>query len=317
MIELKYRRDDIAHRTAEAAFYGTSFSPEKRGERIRQDYVNEITEVIEKYGKFATPENEAELTADLERYRVKYLELLKNYLYSHANVLSWAITGPSNFPVQRNEKRGRWADNHMNKLLEYRKKARERLDRKYDLRIIAHAPISADDDEAIDKLQAKIDQAEKLQKIMADCNKIIRSKKLSDDEKVAQVAATLGQPPEQVKAEIMNPDADYMGRVGFHRWQLSNNNANIRRMKQRIEQLQRERSKPESGPIKYDGLEIIENKDENRLQLIFDGKPSPEIRQWLKGRGFRWAPSQGAWQRQLNGNARAVVQMFIKEFYSN
>jgi hypothetical protein len=88
-------------------------------------------------------------------------------------------------------------------------------------------------------------------------------------------------------------------------------------MKQRIEQLQRERSKPESGPIKYDGLEIIENKDENRLQLIFDGKPSPEIRQWLKGRGFRWAPSQGAWQRQLNGNARAVVQMFIKEFYSN
>lgn len=316
MINLQYSKDDIELKTAVNAFYGTSFNPERRGERIRQEYVSEIDEMVERFGAFVTPENEAELQADLERYRAKYLKLLKNYLYSHANVLSWAITGPSNFPVSRNEKRSRWADNHMNKLLEYRTKARERLDRKYNPRIIANAPISADDDEAIDKLQAKIDQAEQAQEAMRSCNKIIRSKKLTDDEKAMQIGEILGKSPERVKETIMNPAADYMGRVGFHGWQLSNNNANIRRMKQRIEQIKREQQKPEVEPVKCDGLEVIENKDENRLQLIFNGKPNADVRQWLKRRGFRWAPSQGAWQRQLNNNARYVVDEFLKEFYS-
>ena len=45
------------------------------------------------------------------------------------------------------------------------------------------------------------------------------------------------------------------------------------------------------------------NEGENRLQLFFDEKPTEEQRQELKHNGFKWAPSQGAWQRQLNRNA--------------
>ena len=37
-----------------------------------------------------------------------------------------------------------------------------------------------------------------------------------------------------------------------------------------------------------------------RVQLVFDGKPDNETRDLLKKNGFKWAPSQGAWQRQLN-----------------
>ena len=39
------------------------------------------------------------------------------------------------------------------------------------------------------------------------------------------------------------------------------------------------------------------------MQLIFDEKPSEEQRSKLKSWGFRWSPSNKAWQRQLNGNA--------------
>ena len=45
------------------------------------------------------------------------------------------------------------------------------------------------------------------------------------------------------------------------------------------------------------------NKEENRLQVFFDEKPDEEKGTELKKGGFRWSPTAGAWQRQLNGNA--------------
>jgi hypothetical protein len=41
----------------------------------------------------------------------------------------------------------------------------------------------------------------------------------------------------------------------------------------------------------------------NRLQLFFNEKPNEIEQRQLMFFGFKWAPSQGAWQRQLNGNA--------------
>ena len=49
--------------------------------------------------------------------------------------------------------------------------------------------------------------------------------------------------------------------------------------------------------------EVVGNREENRIQFIFDGKPSEEIRRILKSNGFRWALSQEAWQRKMSGNA--------------
>ena len=46
------------------------------------------------------------------------------------------------------------------------------------------------------------------------------------------------------------------------------------------------------------------------MQLIFEEKPDANQRQELKSNGFKWAPSQGAWQRQLNQNAiRAAARL--------
>jgi hypothetical protein len=39
------------------------------------------------------------------------------------------------------------------------------------------------------------------------------------------------------------------------------------------------------------------------LQLFFDEKPTEQQRAQLKSNGFKWAPSQDAWQRQLTDNA--------------
>ena len=88
---------------------------------------------------------------------------------------------------------------------------------------------------------------------------------------------------------------------------LSNNNANIRRVRQRIEELS---SRSEFAGWTFPGGEAKINEAENRLQLFFEEKPDADQRQELKSNGFKWAPSQGAWQRQLNQNAiRAAARI--------
>lgn len=95
--------------------------------------------------------------------------------------------------------------------------------------------------------------------------------------------------------------------VPFPSYLLTNNNANIRRVRQRIEELSH---KAEFVGWTFPGGEAKVNEAENRLQLIFAEKPDADTRQALKSEGFKWAPSQGAWQRQLNQNAiRAAARL--------
>jgi len=59
-------------------------------------------------------------------------------------------------------------------------------------------------------------------------------------------------------------------------------------------------------------VRIITNTVYNRLQLVFPTRPNPEIIVALKSRGFKWAPSQSAWQRQLTPNALNAFERSIR-----
>jgi hypothetical protein len=83
---------------------------------------------------------------------------------------------------------------------------------------------------------------------------------------------------------------------------LSNNSAEIRRIKQKIEQLSK-LDNTEAETTIFNGGKLVINTEVNRVQFLFDGKPGEEIRALLKSCGFRWAPSEGAWQRQRTWNA--------------
>lgn len=54
-----------------------------------------------------------------------------------------------------------------------------------------------------------------------------------------------------------------------------------------------------------------------RLQLLFDGKPQEEARNALKAAAFKWAPSVGAWQRQLTDNAIRAAKQIISDHFSS
>lgn len=80
-------------------------------------------------------------------------------------------------------------------------------------------------------------------------------------------------------------------------WQLSNRNAEIRRLRQRIAALQRV-DRMEHVEIDFEGGQIVTNEDVNRVQILFDAKPDKEVRSKLKSNGSRWSPREKAWQAQ-------------------
>lgn len=56
------------------------------------------------------------------------------------------------------------------------------------------------------------------------------------------------------------------------------------------------------------GFNVERNSDLNRLQLKFGDIPDPDVRKVLKSNGFRWSPSNKAWQRQSGSNAEASLK---------
>jgi hypothetical protein len=161
--------------------------------------------------------------------------------------------------------------------------------------------ISADDDLAVEKLTKKLEGLESQQATMKAVNAYFRKHKTLDGcpeltpEQAEKLKADMAQSWHLDKSK---PYPAYL---------LSNNNANIRRVRQRIEELS---SRSEFAGWTFPGGEAKINEAENRLQLIFEEKPDADQRQELKSNGFKWAPSQGAWQRQLNQNAiRAAARI--------
>lgn len=155
--------------------------------------------------------------------------------------------------------------------------------------------ISSDDPEAVTKLKDKLDKLQNYQNRMKTVNAYYRKNGTMkgfegiSDEKASEI-------DEGVKNSYSWITAPYAP------YQLSNNNAEINRLKKRIAALERRKEVGFAG-WEFEGGKAVPNTDENRLQLFFDEIPSEEQRGVLKSNGFRWSRYNKAWQRQLNANA--------------
>lgn len=178
------------------------------------------------------------------------------------------------------------ADNAMRRGVEESKRANELASRAAS---IGTGGISSDDPDAISKLRAELAACERQQ---ADMKAQNAAWKAQGNKPGRQADGTWVDPP--------NPS-----------YRLTNNNANIRRIQKRIAQLEQNATR-EHKEIEYaNGVKLIQNVEENRLQIIFPGKPDEDTRKKLKSYGFRWSPTFGAWQRQLSNAAIYAAKNFV------
>lgn len=222
----------------------------------------------------------------LDRYARKLADNLNSRNAIDADVPSILISGGGNFPTARKEKQNAARDKNMGEYMEIK----GLLDK---MRSVGRGGISADDGLAVEKLTAKLAGLEQAQELMKTVNAYYRKHETLDGcpslspERISEMKESMarGWP---------------MKRAPYPPYALTNNNANIHRVRQRLEELQ---NRSKFAGWTFHGGEAKINEGENRLQLLFDEKPSEDQRRALKGEGFKWAPSQSAWQRQLNQNA--------------
>jgi len=160
--------------------------------------------------------------------------------------------------------------------------------------------VRSEDPDAVTQLQTKIAAAEKLQAMMKAANLIVRNRRRSDDEKVAQLVADCGLRDTSAR-ELLKPD--FAGRVGFPDYRLTNNGANIRRMQQRLRGLANESGRA-SVTLPFAGGRVEDNAEECRVRIYHGAKPPAETIAKLRTYGFHWTPSLGCWQRLRNNSAR-------------
>jgi hypothetical protein len=294
---------DIPMSLAIAAHSGTSFVPDERGRAVVSSYGAEMAEVYETLKAQAVKGGTLDkLDEEFARFRGGYRARNIAYLRSRGRCMSTMIAGPSNFPVRRQQKRNEVSMKRLDELLEFKERAMRAAIRNLrpDLR-----PIMAGDADAIERLEAEIAKAERLQARMKAANLAIRKNAKAGSD--AQVAALIEQGFSDARAaDLIKPDC--CGRIGFADYELTNNNANIRRMKQRLEQISRAKALPDVEVVSDNGIKLEDCPAENRVRLTFPGKPADEVRSKLKKNGFRWAPSLGVWQAYRNSWSMALAK---------
>lgn len=290
--------DDIPQDVARRAFLWLSHDPEGRGDRSRMEYASTLAQDFAELEKYATTDEKREiLSAQFARYRAGYRERTLGFLHSESRCASAFICGPSNFPTRMMEKRHGYSEKRLADLLDYRGRALKAIKRALQPE---RRPIMLSDDNAGDRLAAKLASAEKLQAAMLAANKAIRANAKGGT--VAQTAALLALGFSDTRAhQLLTPN--YCGRVGFEGWQLTNNSAEIRRIKARMAKVDEIRTTPGTA-TECENARIEDCPAENRIRLYFPGKPSGDTIAALKRHGFRWAPSLGCWQAYRNWNAQ-------------
>ena len=280
----------ISEAAAKRAKEAISYSDYKPGSATAEyrHYVDEAAELAARQKKRVDPSFHAKIDGLLDTYARKLAANMNKGYEITARVPSILITGGSNFPVRKKEKQNAAADKNMQEFNEIQ----GLLDK---IRSTGMGGISADDPDAVSKLESKLAKLETLQETMKAVNAYYRKNKTLD-----------GCPhlsTEQIEKLKASMSGSYRANPKpFESYQLSNNNAEIHRLKDRITALTRRK---ELGYVgwEFDGGRVEANTADNRLQIFFDEKPDKEIREELKGNGFRYAPSAEAWQRQLNDNA--------------
>ena len=282
-----YPINENAARRAKEAISFSDYKPGSATAEYRH-YVDEAAEIAARQKKRVDPSFHEKIDGLLDAYARKLAANMNKGYEITARVPSIMIAGGSNFPVRKKEKQNAAADKNME---EYRE-IQGLLDK---IRSTGMGGISADDPNAVSKLESKLAKLEALQETMKAVNAYYRKNKTLD-----------GCPhlsPEQIEKLKASMSGSYRANPKpFESYQLSNNNAEIHRLKDRITALTRRK---ELGYVgwEFDGGRVEANTADNRLQIFFDEKPDKEIREELKGNGFRYAPSAEAWQRQLNDNA--------------
>jgi hypothetical protein len=166
--------------------------------------------------------------------------------------------------------------------------------------------ISSDDPDAPVALRAKF---EKLEHVLSEMRRINKEFKRGGLEAVSGISDTTR---EKLRVSMENRERWQDG-TPFERYQITNLAGRVRATRLRLESLEA-KAGDETTEKMVGEVRVRDDVDENRLQLFFPHKPAKAVIEVLKANGFRWSPTNGAWQRQRSTQANWAAENVIKTY---
>ena len=265
-----------------------SMDPERMGKHICIECSEELNEFLAQI-----PE---ELHAE---YEAKYLNKWREWLAALSRCYSVLVTGPARFNNRRHEKMNDYERAARQRLQDWRDKVVKRINRQQRLTGW----------QEVERLQSKLDTLTELHEKMKAANKIVRSKKMSEEEQIDGLVA-LGLNEKQA-VEILKPTERWQS-VGFPTYQLQNNLAKIKATQAAIER-HKAMAEAEDKEIKFNGGRVVVCNSDERMRFYFDEIPPVEVRNLMKRNAFKWSPKNSAWQRQLTENCKFDTKRILAE----
>lgn len=263
--------------------------PENRATNEYRDAVDKAAALVEHKKKNVSPYYHEKLDGLLDAYARRLAQWTNDYNRNGASCPSVLVCGAGNFPTRKKAKQNARED----ALWREYEEIKGLLDR---IKSIGTGPVDLADPHARelleDQLQQLKDRLETDKAMNAHYRKHRTMKGFRDmpDDAAARMDKAIAEAP--AFAQRPAPDFELTGLRG-----------RIKRVQGRLEELEKLKAGDVPEGWKFDGGEVVINTELNRLQIVLDDRPDDEMKQELKSRGFRWAPSQGAWQRQLTDNA--------------
>jgi hypothetical protein len=297
--ELNY---DLARRAHE----GTSFTPDKRARAEQQAFADDVNGFYAEMIAICTTDGQrALLDAEIARYKQNYLDRYSAMLQSQSRCVSTMIAGPANFPTRRMHKYGTWADNKRDAFLEWRNRARPAVKQAI---LDARTPEEKASDQwlALEKELSRsliaireIDEGNSPFTRSAFVNSIVgKVERLAEGgevEIVDKALALIAAYNDQHKKPAITKQYKF--------WTFTDI----------AESKASALASPKADELLYksDHVQVVVNQRTDRVQIVFDDIPPPEMRQKMKSSGWNWSRTEGAWQRKITENAKYSAKQII------
>jgi len=299
---------DINYQHAYNAYSAISFDPEKRAAQTQHDYVDTLDKLYNKLSALAkSPEQISIMWQQLERYKEGYLSHENAVLSAKSRTASPMITGPANFPTARNQKALEVEHNRSVEFSDWDDKAE-----KTAIKAVKDAaPQEQKDYERWQSIKKTLDS--KMASIIAiDNGEYPGARSLF----VSSLSGFIKKMAANGQAEDVKKSLEYIKSVGDkHSKPIFSANNEIWKLAETVQPKEDLTNKETETVGRYKGVVIMNNHSQERVQLMFDEKPTPEIIATLKSRGFHWSPSQRAWQRKNTPDGIYTAQKLMGEFF--
>lgn len=265
-----------------------------------QAMVDKAAAIAEEQKSRTDPMYHEKIDCLLDTYARKLAENFNENFEIQTRCPSILVAGRANFPIRKKEKQNAASDRNTEAFCRIQSLLNK-------IRSTGMGGVSSDDGNAIVKLKANLESRERAQEEMKAVNAYYRKNGTLQ-------GCPLLTPEDIAKMEAEMARSFRQSPKPYESFLLSNNNAEIRRLRARITELEQRQTAPAPEGWAFNGGKVVMNREENRVQIIFDGKPDADVRAALKQNGFRWAPSQGAWQRMLNQNGICAARQVTEEW---